>query len=154
MVSPEPNTGCWLWVGAIDKKGYGRVALGRRLGAVVASRVAWEMAHGSIPDGFFVCHRCDQPSCVNPGHLFLGTAQDNADDMVRKGRATTGELTPRGTAHYRAKFTDEDIRAMRAMRRAGERFTDIAAQYGISPSHARGIATGALWSHVPEKEGA
>ena len=79
---PEPNTGCWLWLGFISPDGYG---------TRLAHRRAWELARGPIPDGMLVCHRCDVRHCVNPDHLFLGTHLDNMRDMIRKGR---GGWTP------------------------------------------------------------
>lgn len=81
---PEPNTGCWLWMGSTWGGGYGQVRINRR--TRFAHRVAWEVSNGPIPNGLFVLHRCDNPPCVNPAHLFLGTHQDNMDDMMRKGR--------------------------------------------------------------------
>lgn len=79
-------TGCWLWTGARHPQGYGFIK--RKDGTQLrAHRVAYELAYGPIPPGLQVCHRCDNPRCIRPGHLFLGTARDNAADMVAKGRA-------------------------------------------------------------------
>lgn len=93
---PEPNSGCWLWLGSVSRKGYGKAISGGR--GYQMHRVAWERAHGSIPAGLYVCHKCDVPSCVNVDHLFLGTHTDNMRDMVAKGRG---------------KFTTPPIEAIR-----------------------------------------
>lgn len=90
FVSPEPNTGCWLWTGYYSYNGYGRVRQNHR--KTPAHRMVWELAHGPVPAGMFVLHRCDTRPCVNPDHLFLGTAQDNVNDMVSKGRSRFGGL--------------------------------------------------------------
>lgn len=79
---------CWLWTANRLPKGYGVINVGGRAGSQqLAHRVSWELHFGPIPDGLWVLHRCDNPPCVRPDHLFLGTVQDNVDDMVTKGRA-------------------------------------------------------------------
>lgn len=83
-VAKQPN-GCWLWTASLDKKGYGKATVNGG-GWKLAHRVAWELYRGEIPDGLCACHACDTPACVNPEHLFIGTQQDNVDDMARKGR--------------------------------------------------------------------
>lgn len=81
----EKTDGCWAWKGYTQEGRYGHfmVTPGHRQGA---HRVAWQIAYGAIPDGLHVCHRCDNPSCVRPDHLFLGTHRDNMRDMVARGR--------------------------------------------------------------------
>jgi hypothetical protein len=76
--------GCWIWTGSRNPKGYGRLNTGNRVR--LAHAISWELSHGAVPDGLWVLHRCDNPPCVRPDHLWLGTAADNTADMVAKGR--------------------------------------------------------------------
>lgn len=90
---PEPNSGCWLWLGPVVTGGYGTIyGHGRPW---IATRVSLAIDGRPVSDGQIACHRCDNPSCVNPAHLFVGTHSDNARDAVSKGR------WPRGRAHLR-----------------------------------------------------
>lgn len=104
--TPEPNTGCWLWIGAVDTAGYGR--LGEK---VRAHRLSFCLASGipyqDLPSATFICHRCDVPSCVNPAHLYAGTPADNMRDKVARGRMRghfTAGYDPRRKIPARAKF--------------------------------------------------
>jgi hypothetical protein len=87
---PEPNSGCWLWTAGVDRGGYGKL----KDGGVSwrAHRFVYTKEFGAIPDGMFVCHSCDTPGCINPGHLFLGTCKDNLEDMSRKGKYRNNSL--------------------------------------------------------------
>lgn len=93
---PVPDAGCWLWTAAWNKQGYGSFKIGRRTFA--AHRVMYEELVGPIADGLFACHKCDTPACVNPAHIFLGTAQENMQDMIRKGRGRAGRASKEKSA--------------------------------------------------------
>jgi hypothetical protein len=118
---------CKEWTGARDRDGYG--TLGRR--KLRAHRIAWEAAYGPIPPGLLVCHHCDNPPCVEPTHLFIGTAADNMQDASAKGRLPTH---PPGEAHPNAKLTDAQVHAIRdAYQRHGHpNQLDLARTYGMS----------------------
>lgn len=166
LTIPEPNTGCWLWLGTEGPRGYGRLSFcGRRQRA---NRCAWEITRGPIADGLFVCHRCDQPSCVNPDHLFLGTHQDNMSDMARKGRGRGCNPNPRrGDAHHArarpevvargersgsAKVTSAMVLALRARRAQGQTFLRIATEMGLPMNLVRCAAIGRTWAHLPNAQ--
>ena len=96
-VSPEPNSGCWLWAAHTNHKGYGRFARGPRgAGMITAHRASYEIYTGPISTGAHVLHHCDNPSCVNPEHLWVGSNQDNVDDKMRKKRYRYKTHCPQG----------------------------------------------------------
>lgn len=139
---PEPNSGCWLWLAGVRRRGYGIISLeGPHFGNGVAHRVAWELYRGPIPEGMSVLHRCDVPGCVNPDHLFLGSALDNVIDMLAKGRAKP----PRGEEHHTTHLTDGDVCAIRASREPGH---TLAASFAVSQSTISEIRSGKRWRHV------
>ncbi len=155
MYMPEPNSGCWLWLGSLGMYGYGQItdAEGNQKRAPKAS---WEHHKGrKVPGALWVLHKCDTPSCVNPDHLFIGTPADNCHDMIAKGRNSRGAAhaaagAPRdGINNPAAKLSVADVLALRATP-AGNRGwkTALARQYGITPSTLTTILNRKLWSHV------
>lgn len=135
---PEPNSGCWLWTGAINSHGYGHLHAGRLFRV---HRLAYELFVGEIPPGKWVLHKCDVRHCVNPAHLFLGDVLTNNRDAIRKGRS------PFGQRHGQAKLRDEDIPEIRRLI-ATKSQTEIAKQFGVSRSSIRQVLYGSGWRHV------
>ena len=131
---PVPESGCLVWMGSIEKNGYGRFFVDGH--PYYAHRGSWELHRGAIPVGMHVCHKCDVPSCINPNHLFLGTHTDNMADKAAKGRSSSGG---------RRKLSLDTIIAIRADRRSG---SIIAAEYGIRRSHVNRIRSGAAWARL------
>lgn len=139
----NPETGCWDWIGTKDSKGYGKIWVGEKLAR--SHRVAYTIHVGNIPDGLIVCHHCDNPGCVNPDHLFVGTNADNMKDKTCKGRAR-GQ--GKGESHSLAKLTEDDIRSIRKEKASGVRQRVLARKYGVSEQHMSDICKGRYWSHV------
>jgi hypothetical protein len=137
---PEPNSGCLLWLGSVMGTGYGRVRIERK--TYLVHRVMFEAIHGPIPDGLFVCHKCDTPSCVNPAHLFTGTNAENMADMIRKLRS------PRGTSRSNSKLTDSDVRKIRELSARGVLQKAIASKYGVARVVIQKAISRKTWSHV------
>ncbi len=161
---------CWLWTHRSDKDGYGKFFHTRRYGA---HRYSFLLTYGFLPKGLHVLHKCDNPPCVRPSHLFLGTQQDNSDDMVAKGRGATGlrnarythpettargdrsgprtfpERRPRGSAHYAAKLNEAKVRLLRSEYRWGAGNTHtLAKKYGVSQLMVSKIIRRVSWRHV------
>lgn len=131
------SNGCWIWTGA-RVRGYGVFHMSRKMG--YAHRMAWIIRHGTIPSGAHICHHCDNPPCVNPAHLFVGTPRDNAQDMVKKGRAAWSGIThcPYGHQYtaantYRGKTGKRYCKTCnrRATARRYRRFQEKAEQAGV-----------------------
>ncbi len=144
---------CWEWQGSKPGRGYGQIRWG---GAMRAThRMAWELTFGVIPPGMFICHKCDNPPCCNPSHLFLGTPLDNAQDREAKGRRSP-HLPPvrptRGESHPMAKLTNWQVLSMRKERLEGCKLIALASKYGISFGHVSAICRETRWSNVPVAE--
>jgi hypothetical protein len=141
---------CWEWTGGRNHRGYGNFRADGR--TVRAHRFAWEQVNGSIPAGLMICHRCDNPSCCNPAHLFVGTAKDNVRDMIAKGRDVRpphgGANHCRGSASHLAKLTEEQVIQIRRRYQAGERPRFLSAEFGVGTQMIWNIGTGRWWKHV------
>ena len=128
---------CWIWEGAKDSDGYGKFKLEGR--DVASHRFSFEEFVGPIPEGLHVCHTCDQPSCVNPRHLWTGTNAENMADRDAKGRL------PRGESRPGSKLTEQQVREIRASAKSGKL---IAATFGISYQTFMEIRRRQKWRHV------
>ena len=149
--------GCWLWTGKPNADGYGSIRTGPTgAPSVHASKASWIVNVGPVPEGQWVLHKCDNPPCVRPSHLFLGSRQDNVDDMVRKGRSATGDRSPvklhpesyRGERHSRLKLTEIQVLEIRRRRGAGEFVTALAREFGVAHTAIVKIAKRQVWKHI------
>lgn len=134
----DGNTTCIWWTGSVNRDGYGTIRSGKSV--FKAHRAAYEIAVGPVPNGMCVLHRCDNPGCVNPEHLFLGTQAENMADAVYKGRHKTPKV--RGEAHANSKLTEEQVIAIRASQCSQK---SIAKQFGITQSNVSQIKNGKRW---------
>ncbi len=149
--------GCWEWQAARSgfQNRYGVLGVRRRL--VYAHRFSWQLHNGDIPAGMLVCHKCDNPICVRPDHLFLGTPKDNSQDAVRKGRMARGERsgaflnrgTMRGERNPQSKLTVNDVREIRRL--AGTETRDeIGRRFGVHPGYVSLILNRRTWGWLPD----
>ena len=168
--TPNETTGCWEWKLSTESAPnlpYGRCYFGKRYRP--AHRVVWELARGPIPPGMMVCHKCDNPRCCNPVHLFLGTAQDNATDRDAKNRTAKGdrngarlhrEKWAKGDAHWtrkrpasvlrgersgRAKLDEPSVQAIRELRKSGATLQSLATEFGVGTSTISRVVRGLSW---------
>lgn len=134
------KNGCHEWTACKDSDDYGFFAINGKK-KVKAHRVAYELYTGPIPVNMCVCHKCDNPSCVNPEHLFLGTHKDNMQDMSRKNRANK----PKGSASLRSKLVETQVIQIKQDKRS---FAEIAREYGVTPENISAIVRNKTWRHV------
>ena len=148
-VSTTPTeTGCLLWTGCFQQvtPNYRRPQFSVSTSKPASAyRVAYRLWKGEIPEGLCVRHTCDNPMCVNPEHLVLGTHQDNMRDMAERGRQHVPKPNSRGEKHHNAKLTEEKVREILL---SNETRNAIATRMGVSPSTVKAIRNGRLWKHV------
>lgn len=139
---------CWLWMGSRHQHGYGRMRVGsRRDGSrrlELATHIVWELTNGPISEGMWVLHHCDNPPCVRPEHLFLGTHAENMYDMIAKGRARHPSLPGESCGH--AKLTEAAALLIRARVAAGEMQKTLAAEFGVSRATVCLVVGGKRWA--------
>lgn len=142
----EKTDSCWLWSGCIGANGYGLFYLNGK--QVLSHRVSYLLHSGGIPDGKFVLHNCpsgDNPKCVNPAHLWIGTNKDNMIDKCIKGRANA----PRGERSAFSKLTEDGVKEIRQQVALGVSQTEMAIRFGINTGTVCRIVHGEKWKHVP-----
>ncbi len=142
-----PGSFCWEWTGAVGSDGYGRTWFNGK--SWMAHRLSYHLMskpwmQAEIPEGMFVCHECDNPLCINPGHLFVGSADDNNKDMARKGRARG----PLGESNGNSKLTKEDVLMIVQSVRGGSPVAEVASEFGVTPNNIKAICDGTTWSHI------
>lgn len=146
-IAPPNENGCWLWTGSVNRitPNYSRPQFSVATSKPDAAyRVAYRLWKGEIPAGQCVRHTCDNPLCVNPDHLLLGTHADNMRDMKERGRGHVAKPAIQGEKHGLAKLTDEQVRAIRASTKT-KPFVDA---FGVSRSTIKAIRSGRIWKHV------
>lgn len=141
----DPETNCWVWQRAKTGEGYGSFRVNGVL--LLAHRVSYEQSYGVHPGKLDVLHKCDNPSCVNPAHLTLGTARENAVDMVIKGR-WSGGIRPSGSNNGNSKLVDKQVLQIRKLGASGMQQRTIARKFGLAQSTVGRILRRKMWKHL------
>ena len=139
----DKNGECWNWI-AYKCKGYGKIRIKDK--SWLAPRVSWVLENGIIPEGMCICHHCDNPACVNPAHLFLGTYKDNMRDAVKKGRMAD----QKGEANGKAKLTEKQVLAIREEyeNMVIKNKSKLARKYGVDQTTIHNIVNRITWKHI------
>lgn len=147
FVDKKSEDECWHWTGQILATGYGRISLGaKKDGNEGAHRVSWKLHNKKdIPSGMFVMHKCDNPKCVNPYHLSIGTPKDNTQDMIAKGRKRV--VSPKGEGNGKSLLNAEKVRLIRSSKLS---HVELGRQLGVSSNCIRGVRIGRTWSHIED----
>lgn len=137
---------CWEWLAFKNKKGYGAIMYGD-IGNIAAHRFSYMLYVGDFDKSKFICHTCDNPSCVNPKHLFVGTASENMKDKIKKGRVKNPPVH-KGNKQHLAKMNPEKIREIRKLFSDGASQTDLAKKYGLHTATMNNICRNKSWKDV------
>lgn len=143
--------GCWRWLGTSVGTGYGAIHVNGK--NILTHRYSWELANGPVPKGLYVLHKCDNPSCVRPNHLFLGTYKDNFEDMRRKGRwynhFAHAVYAHKGEENGCAKLTEQAVKEIRKLRATGEwSLNELAREFKVSKRLVLFVVQRKSWAHV------
>lgn len=144
-------TGCWVWTASLDEHGYGMFRDSDYKNMQRANRTSWRFYVGQMPTGMLVCHKCDNPNCVNPEHLFLGTQAENMADMKAKKRTSWGDNN--GENNGQSKLTVAAVIDIRARYKRGNRYhagtiQELAKQYNVHPNYIAKVALKKVWKSV------
>ena len=139
---------CWIWIAARNRQGYGEFFVNGKL--MRAHRVSWMIMRGNIPSGLFCCHHCDNPPCVNPKHLFLGTQNDNMVDAIKKERNNlSGIIGRKGEKNRQAKLTERDVLLIRDLyKNADYTKYKLSNIFSVSTQQIHWIVTNRRWTHI------
>lgn len=144
-ITIDNNSGCWNWNRGLFRDGYGAFWNGSK--TVRTHRFSYRYFRGKIPEGFCVCHRCDNPKCVNPNHLFLGTALDNERDKIKKNRRNN--IGAKGESHGLSKLTEDQVREIRKIVASGKLSQNKTAKlFGVDSGLVNGIVHRKHWKHI------
>ena len=149
----KEDAGCWIWTGSKTPSGYGRIFV--KGVTWRAHRLAYKLFNGPLHDELCVCHKCDNPLCVNPGHLWLGTHAENIQDRHVKGRTAVGRAISNTN-----KLSEKEVLAMRSLwekkgarlkpgARGGFNYSELGRRFGVSSTMARNIILRKSWKHLP-----
>jgi len=138
---------CWVWQGYKNPQGYGQLHVADRR-QVRAHRMAWEIVYGPIPKGLHCLHKCDNPSCVNPSHLYIGTNLDNVRDRMNRNR----QSYTKGEKNGKSKLTDDKVKEIRDLLKAGHTQQSVANQFNVSRPLIGYIKRGVIWKHLKQHQ--
>lgn len=141
------DNGCWVWQGCLDKKGYGKFMIVKKDGPTSAHRASWFLHKGKIKNGMSVCHHCDNPPCVNPEHLFIGTRSENMRDASKKGRLHGPGL--QGRQIHTAKLNEETVLKIRSEYAPTHGiYRELGRRYGVTNVNIKAIIDRKTWKYI------